>query len=91
MATEMLSCRCIHAEYNCILTAGITATQGAVLYSTKLPCLWCAKLIIQGQIKEVIYLRSHYSSLEHDNITLVKSTFQAGRVKLSEMDLQFNH
>jgi deoxycytidylate deaminase len=27
----VLSCRCIHAEYNCILKAGITAAPGAVL------------------------------------------------------------
>ena len=63
MGTEVLRCRCIHAEYNCILTAGIKKTPGAVLYTTKLPCLWCAKLIIQGKIKKVICILSKYSSL----------------------------
>lgn len=58
ISTVVLSCRCIHAEYNCILKAGITATPGAVLYSTSLPCLWCSKLIIQGRISQVICLRS---------------------------------
>jgi dCMP deaminase len=58
ISTVVLSCRCIHAEYNCILKAGITATPGAILYSTSLPCLWCSKLIIQGRISQVICLRS---------------------------------
>lgn len=82
MGTEVLSCRCLHAEYNCILTAGITVTPGATLYSSKIPCLWCAKLIIQGQIKEVICIRSNYPPLEHENIALVKKTLAAGKVSL---------
>jgi dCMP deaminase len=87
MGTEVLSCRCIHAEYNCILTAGITATRGGILYSTKLPCLWCAKLIIQGGISKVIYLRSYYSSLEYENAELVKKTFASANVLLLPVDM----
>jgi deoxycytidylate deaminase len=65
MNTEVLSCSCIHAEYGCILEAGITVTPGATLYSTKLPCLWCSKLIIQGRIGKIVYLKSKYSPLEY--------------------------
>jgi deoxycytidylate deaminase len=50
-----------------------------------LPCLWCAKLIIQGLIKEVIYIKSKYSSLEYENVELVKKTLKAGKVELLEM------
>jgi hypothetical protein len=39
ISTEVLSCCCIHAKYNCILKAGITAAPGAVLYSTNLLCV----------------------------------------------------
>jgi dCMP deaminase len=90
MGTEVLSCRCIHAEYNCILTAGITETPGAILYSTKLPCLWCTKLIIQGQISEVIYIKSQYKPLEHENWELVRKTLKAGGVETREIELLFS-
>ena len=87
MGTEVLSCRCIHAEYNCILTGGITETPGAILYSTKLPCLWCSKLIIQGRIKEVIYLKSKYGSLDDDNMNFVTRALSSAGVVLREMNL----
>ena len=90
MGTEVLGCRCIHAEYNCILKAGITATPGSVLYSTKLPCLWCAKLIIQGRVSQVICIRSKYSSLEYENVELVKKTLREGKVLVEEMDIPYH-
>lgn len=86
----MLSCRCIHAEYNCILLAGITITPGGTLYSSKIPCLWCAKLIIQGRIKEVIYIRSNYCSLEYENTDMILKTFKDGKVNLIGYDFPFN-
>ena len=48
----------IHAEMNIFAKCarqGIS-TDGAVLFVTLSPCFECSKLIIQGGIKEVIYL-----------------------------------
>ena len=56
MNTIVLSCNCIHAEYSCIIEAGIQATPDSTLYTTRLPCLWCAKVIIQARIKTLVYL-----------------------------------
>lgn len=49
--------RAVHAEANCIAYAarhGI-ATEGASLYSTHLPCLKCAELIVNAGILVVYY------------------------------------
>jgi dCMP deaminase len=51
----------VHAEANTIAFAakhGIS-TWGAILYSTDVPCLDCAKLIINAGIGRVIYFREY--------------------------------
>lgn len=51
-------CRGAHAEQNAINFAarhGITI-EGADIYSTHLPCSWCAKSIVNSGIKRVVYL-----------------------------------
>jgi len=51
-------CRGAHAEQNAINFAarfGISI-EGATVYSTHLPCSWCAKSIINSGIKRVVYL-----------------------------------
>ena len=51
-------CRGAHAEQNAINFAaryGI-AIGGATIYSTHLPCSWCAKSIINSGIMRVVYL-----------------------------------
>lgn len=46
--------RTVHAEANAILNAG-QRLEGAVLYTTLLPCSACASLIIQAGIAEIVY------------------------------------
>lgn len=57
-------CRAVHAEQNVIVEAarfGIPLV-GAELYCTTLPCLICAKMLINCGIKRVFY-REEYSDL----------------------------
>ncbi len=51
-------CRGLHAEQNCIIQAALhgVSTKGATLYCTHFPCSICAKMIINAEIKEVVYL-----------------------------------
>lgn len=50
-------CRGLHAEQNAIVQAAVfgVSTRGATLYTTTYPCVVCAKLIINAEIKEVTY------------------------------------
>lgn len=49
-------CACVHAEENAIIQAAYNgiSTAGAILYTTYTPCHFCAKMIINAGIKEVI-------------------------------------
>jgi len=50
-------CRGLHAEQNAIIQAAAfgVSTKGATLYTTTFPCVICAKLIVNAEIKEVVY------------------------------------
>ena len=50
-------CRGLHAEQNAIIQAALygISIKGATLYSTHLPCIVCAKMLINAQIKEIFY------------------------------------
>ncbi|MCR6623458.1 MAG: cytidine/deoxycytidylate deaminase family protein [archaeon YNP-LCB-024-027] len=50
-------CRGVHAEQNAIIQAAVfgVSTRGATLYVTDFPCSICAKMIINAEIKEVVY------------------------------------
>lgn len=62
---KLEQCLCSHGEENAITQAACygIAVKGAILYTTISPCLICAKMIINADIKEVIY-REEYSSNE---------------------------
>ncbi|HDI42429.1 MAG TPA: cytidine deaminase [Candidatus Bathyarchaeota archaeon] len=50
-------CRGLHAEQNALLQAAVfgVSTRGATLYCTTFPCTICAKMLINAEIKEVVY------------------------------------
>ncbi len=54
-------CRGAHAEQNAINFAaryGISI-EGATVFTTHLPCSWCAKSIVNAGIKRVVYLHDY--------------------------------
>lgn len=82
--TVVLSCNCIHAEYSCIIEAGIESTFGTTLYTTQLPCLWCAKVITQAKISEVVYIQSECNLLQYDTQDRVLELFKQANIRLKE-------
>lgn len=50
-------CRAVHAEQNAIIQAALhgASTEDATLYCTHQPCILCAKMMINAQIKRVVY------------------------------------
>ncbi len=58
-------CRGLHAEQNAIIQAAYhgTAINGAILYTTTLPCSICAKMIINAGIIRVIYNEGYEDKL----------------------------
>ena len=58
----------LHAEMNAVLKAAKTgnAVQDSTLYITLMPCLDCAKYLLQSGIKRVVYL-NEYRNLDGVN------------------------
>lgn len=55
--SKLYECLCVHAEINAIVFAARNGVNisGCDIYTTSSPCLECAKAIINGNIKRVIY------------------------------------
>ena len=51
----------VHAEMNAIIQAAIhgVSTKGAELYCTHQPCVLCAKILINADIKKVVFCESY--------------------------------
>lgn len=58
-------CRGIHAEQNVVLQAAVhgISTRGSTIYCTTYPCSICAKLIINAEIREVVYANDYEDAL----------------------------
>lgn len=55
--TRHEKCRAVHSEQNAIIQAAIhgVSIEGATIYCTHQPCILCAKMIINSNIKRVVY------------------------------------
>ena len=55
--TRHEKCRAVHAEQNAIIQAAIhgVSIAGATIYCTHQPCILCTKMIINSNIKRVVY------------------------------------
>ncbi len=58
-------CLGLHAEQNAIIQAAKHGTNiaGATLYCTNAPCVICAKMLINAEIKEIVYLEGYPDEL----------------------------
>lgn len=54
-------CRAVHAEQNAIIQAALhgVSIDSATLYCTHQPCILCAKMIINSNIKRVVFVQAY--------------------------------
>ena len=73
----------VHAELNAILNANGRDLRGSRIYVALFPCNECAKAIIQGGVKEVVYLSDKYK----DSMSFVasKRMLSAAGVKFTQL------
>ncbi len=58
-------CRALHAEQNVIIQAAYhgLSIAGSTIYSTTLPCVICAKMLINSGVKRIVYLEGYADQL----------------------------
>ncbi len=63
-------CRGLHAEQNAIIQAAYhgISIDGATLFCTNLPCVICAKMIINAGIVEIVYVEGYMDELASEMI-----------------------
>ncbi len=61
-------CRGVHAEQNAIIQAAIfgVAIKDASIYVTDFPCSVCAKMLVNAEIKELIYMNDYPDELAEE-------------------------
>ncbi|MEA1939841.1 MAG: cytidine/deoxycytidylate deaminase family protein [Candidatus Caldatribacteriota bacterium] len=61
-------CRGLHAEQNAIVQAALCGVSiaGSTLYCTNQPCITCAKMIINSDIKKIIYKEKYPDRLARE-------------------------
>ncbi len=58
-------CRGLHAEQNAIIQAAVhgVSIKDATIYVTNHPCVVCAKMLINAEIKEIVYAEGYPDDL----------------------------
>jgi dCMP deaminase len=77
-------CRGLHAEQNAIIQAAIMGVRidGAILYCTTFPCVTCAKMLINANIKKIIYASGYPDELSKE--MLAEAGIDLVRLKYKE-------
>lgn len=75
-------CRGLHAEQNAIIQAAVcgTSIKDAVVYCTHVPCIICAKMLINAALRTIYYQKGYpdelaVSMLKEAGIALVQVPF----------------
>jgi dCMP deaminase len=76
-------CRAVHAEQNAIIQAAIhgVSIENATVYCTHQPCILCAKMLINANVKKVVY-----GTLYPDNEAL--KLFEKANVAVEQLTLK---
>jgi dCMP deaminase len=81
-------CRGLHAEQNAIIQAAVHGSiiKDAVIYTTTHPCVVCSKMIINAQIKEIIYAEGYPDDLAE--LMLIESGLPTRKFELPEREVK---
>lgn len=85
--THQEICRAVHAEQNAIIQAAVDGIKikGGTLYVNTFPCSICTRMIINAEIKRIVYLSDYEDKLskemlEETDIEVVK--FKSKKIEI---------
>ncbi|MEM0158628.1 MAG: cytidine/deoxycytidylate deaminase family protein [Methanomassiliicoccales archaeon] len=81
-------CRGLHAEQNAIIQAAVhgVSIAGSSLYVTTHPCVVCSKMIMNAQIKEIVYADGYPDDLAE--LMLLESTVTKRKFSLPKEEVR---
>lgn len=76
-STEAGACGCIHAEANAVINCDVPRDTKKVVFATHLPCVMCAKMLINlGGVSKVYYLNDYRIRTSLELFAEVKIPFE---------------
>ena len=81
-------CRGLHAEQNAIIQAAVhgVSIKDATIYVTNHPCVVCAKMLINAEIKEIVYAEGYPDDLA--KLILLESNIKVRKFSLPEDEVK---
>ncbi|MEM0157791.1 MAG: cytidine/deoxycytidylate deaminase family protein [Thermoplasmataceae archaeon] len=81
-------CRGLHAEQNAIIQAAVhgVSIRDAAIYVTTHPCVVCSKMLMNAQIREIIYAQGYPDELSE--LMLLESDIRKRRFELPEGEVK---
>jgi len=81
-------CRGLHAEQNAIIQAAVhgVSIKDATIYVTNHPCVVCAKMLINAEIKEIVYAEGYPDDLA--KLILLESNIKVRQFSLSKEEVE---
>lgn len=59
-------CYAIHSEINCLIHSDVSARLGGTMYVNGVPCVGCAKTIVNSGLSRLVYLNEGFDRLDSD-------------------------
>jgi len=80
-------CRGLHAEQNAIIQAAVhgVSIRNATIYVTNHPCVVCAKMLINAEIKEIVYAEGYPDDLAQ--LMLLESDIRVRKFTLPQEEV----
>ncbi len=81
-------CRGLHAEQNAIIQAAVhgVSIKNATIYVTNHPCVVCAKMLINAEIKEIVYAEGYPDDLA--KLILLESNIKVRQFSLPKEEIE---
>ncbi|PYB68909.1 cytidine deaminase [Thermoplasma sp. Kam2015] len=81
-------CRGLHAEQNAIIQAAVhgVSIKDATIYVTTHPCVVCSKMIMNAQIKEIVYAEGYPDELAE--LMLLESDIKVRKFTLPDQEVK---
>ncbi len=81
-------CRGLHAEQNAIIQAAVhgVSIRGATIYVTNHPCVVCAKMLINAEIKEIVYAEGYPDDLA--KLMLLESDIKVRQYSIPKEEIE---
>ncbi len=81
-------CRGLHAEQNAIIQAAVhgVSIKDATIYVTNHPCVVCAKMLINAEIKEIVYAEGYPDDLA--KLMLLESNINVRQFSLPKEEVE---